>query len=180
MLFFFRIMSLFSTFYPLSCTPQPSVGTCMWCSCLWQPLVLWWTTCSWMVFNASFNSISVISQWQLILFMSFLGFTSTRLGLWSVLPKDTPTKKTQRIQCSSNPGPLDYAWKTFNTEPCRTPSLINPLPNDNSLDVTNLKAFADDKIKLRVRISLFDGVENTVGKGENAGTSIFSYSHSVF
>ena len=37
MLFFFlRFMSPFSsyTFYPLSSTPQPSVGTHMWCSCL--------------------------------------------------------------------------------------------------------------------------------------------------
>ena len=47
----------------------------------------------WMVFYATFNSISVISRSQLTLFMSFLGFASTRLGLWSVLPKDTPMKK---------------------------------------------------------------------------------------
>ena len=47
------------------------------------------------MFYAAFNSISVISQRQLTLFMSFLGFTSTRLGLWSVLPKDTPTKKPE-------------------------------------------------------------------------------------
>ena len=46
-----------------------------------------------MVFYAAFNSISVISWPQLTLLMSFLGFTSTRLGLWSVLPKDTPMKK---------------------------------------------------------------------------------------
>ena len=47
----------------------------------------------WMVFYVAFNSILVISRQQFKLFMSFLGFTSTRLGLWSVLPKDTPTKK---------------------------------------------------------------------------------------
>ena len=46
-----------------------------------------------MVFYAAFNSISVISRRQLTLVMSFLGFTSNRLGLWSVLPNDTPTKK---------------------------------------------------------------------------------------
>ena len=46
-----------------------------------------------MVFYAVFNSISVISRQQLTLFMSFLDFTSTRLGLCSVLPKDTPTEK---------------------------------------------------------------------------------------
>ena len=33
-----------------------------------------------MVFYAAFNSISVISWRQFTLFMSFLGFTSTRLG----------------------------------------------------------------------------------------------------
>ena len=47
----------------------------------------------WMVFYAAFNRISDISWEQLTLFTSFLGFTSTRRGLWSVLPKDTPTKK---------------------------------------------------------------------------------------
>ena len=47
-------------------------------------LVEWYT---------AFNSISVISRRQFKLFMSFLGLTSTSLGLWSVLPKDTPTKK---------------------------------------------------------------------------------------
>ena len=47
----------------------------------------------WMVFYTAFNSISVISPGQFTLFTSFLGFTSTRLGLWSVLPKDTSMKK---------------------------------------------------------------------------------------
>ena len=47
------------------------------------------------------------------------------------------------------------------------------LPNKSS-DVTILKAFADNKIKIaKVRISLFDTVENTVGKGENAGHQHF-------
>ena len=45
-------------------------------------LIDWW-------FYATFNSISVISRRQFTLFMSILGFTSTSLGLWSVLPKDT-------------------------------------------------------------------------------------------
>ena len=39
----------------------------------------------------------------------FLGFTSTWLELWSVLPKE----KIQRIQCGSNPGPLDYESNTL-------------------------------------------------------------------
>ena len=47
-----------------------------------------------MVFYAAFNAInSVISRRQLTLFMSFLGFTSTRLGIRCVLPKDAPLKK---------------------------------------------------------------------------------------
>ena len=46
-----------------------------------------------MMFHNTFNSIAVISGWQLTLFMSFLGFTTNRLGLQSVLPKDTPMKQ---------------------------------------------------------------------------------------
>ena len=47
--------------------------------------------------------------------------------------------------------------------------MFNPLPNDNILDVTKLKAFADDKLNVaRMMISLLDRIENTVGKGEKA------------
>ena len=42
----------------------------------------------WMMFYAAFKSISVTSWRQLTLSMSCLGFTSTRLGHWSVLPKE--------------------------------------------------------------------------------------------
>ena len=53
---------------------------------------------------------------------------------------------------------------------------INPLPNCKILDVTKLTAFADGKIKVaKMRISLFEGEENTVGKRENAG-----YQHFLF
>ena len=52
--------------------------------------------------------------------------------------------------------------------------IINSFPNDKILDLTKLKAFADDKLKIaKMRISLFDRVENTVGKGENAGYQHF-------
>ena len=37
--------------------------------------------------------LSTVFQRQLTLFMSFPGFTSTRLEFWGVLPKDTPTCK---------------------------------------------------------------------------------------
>ena len=43
-----------------------------------------------MVFYAAFNSISVISQQQLTLFMSFLAFTSTRLGSEVSCPRTLP------------------------------------------------------------------------------------------
>ena len=68
-----------------------------------------------MVFYAAFNSISAKSQRQLTLFMSFLGFTSTRLGLWSVLPMDTPTKiprgsSAARTQDPSITSQTIYHW----------------------------------------------------------------------
>ena len=51
---------------------------------------------------------------------------------------------------------------------------LNPLPNDKILDVTKMKAFADGKLNVaRMLISLLDRVENTVGRGENAGYQHF-------
>ena len=47
--------------------------------------------------------------------------------------------------------------------------------------MTKLKAFADDKLDVaKMMSSLLDRVENTVGKGENLVTNIFSFSHSIF
>ena len=47
---------------------------------------------------------------------------------------------------------------------------FNPLPNDNILDWSSLKAFADDKLKMVQMLEFFlDRVENFAGKGENAG-----------
>ena len=44
-----------------------------------------------------------------------------------------------------------------------------------------LKAFANDKLNVtKMIISVFDRVENIVGKGESACTSNFSFSHNVF
>ena len=52
--------------------------------------------------------------------------------------------------------------------------LLNSLPNDKIVEVTKLKAFADDKLNIaKMMNSLFDRVENTVGKGENAGYQHF-------
>ena len=42
------------------------------------------------------------------------------------------------------------------------------------LDMTKLKAFADDKLNVaKIKICLCDRVENTVGKEENAGYQHF-------
>ena len=58
---------------------------------------------------------------------------------------------------------------------------LNPLPDDKILDQTKLKAFADDKLNVtKIIISVFDRIENIVGKGEIACTSNFSFSHNVF
>ena len=51
---------------------------------------------------------------------------------------------------------------------------VNSLPNDKILDQSKLKAFADDKIDfVEMMIYILDMVENTVGKGENAGYQHF-------
>ena len=51
---------------------------------------------------------------------------------------------------------------------------FNSLPNDKIVEVTKLKAFADDKSNIaKMTISLFDRVENAMGKGEYAGYQNF-------
>ena len=58
---------------------------------------------------------------------------------------------------------------------------FNPLPLNKILDQTKSKAFADDKLNVsKMTIPVFDRVENSVGKGEIACTSNFSFSHIVF
>ena len=50
----------------------------------------------------------------------------------------------------------------------------NPLPNDKILDVTKLKAFADDRLNInKMTISICDTVGNTGEKGKNAGYQHF-------
>ena len=49
-----------------------------------------------------------------------------------------------------------------------------PLTKWQILDMTKLKAFADNKSKVtRMTISLLDKAENSMGKGENAGYQHF-------
>ena len=58
---------------------------------------------------------------------------------------------------------------------------LNPLPYDKILDVTKLKAFTDDKLNfVKMTISRFDTVENTAGKGGNAGYQHFLLFPTVF
>ena len=53
-------------------------------------------------------------------------------------------------------------------------SFFNSLPNNNISDLPELKALADDNFRV-VQMMQFssDRVENTVGKGENAGYQHF-------
>ena len=54
--------------------------------------------------------------------------------------------------------------------------LGKPIKNDKTLEWSKLKAFADNKLNVtKMIISLFDTVENIVGKGEIAYTSNFLY-----
>ena len=54
------------------------------------------------------------------------------------------------------------------------------LPNDKILDVTKLKAFADDKIKVaQMTISVFDKVKTLWEKEKMLVTRIFSFSYNV-
>ena len=51
---------------------------------------------------------------------------------------------------------------------------FNPIPNDKILDMTKLKAFADDEINVNEKLKVcLERVENIVGKGENAGYQHF-------
>ena len=53
-------------------------------------------------------------------------------------------------------------------------SIFNSLPMDKSLDWTNLKSFADDKIYLIEKLKLVvERVENIMGKGENSSYKNF-------
>ena len=47
---------------------------------------------------------------------------------------------------------------------------MNSLPSDKILAWSELKAFASDILNfIKIMISVFDRIENNVGKGENAG-----------
>ena len=53
---------------------------------------------------------------------------------------------------------------------------LNSLPNDKTLNQTELKAFADDNSNVaQMVIFVFDRIENMVRKGENAGYQYFLF-----
>ena len=58
---------------------------------------------------------------------------------------------------------------------------MNSLLNDKIFDFIKLKAFADNKINVaQMMISVFDRIENNVGKGESAGYHHFLPFHTMF
>ena len=70
------------------------------------------------VFYAVFNNIPVISRRQLTLFMSFLGFTSTRLGSEVSCSRTLPRKKHRRSSAAPTQDPwitsqTPYHWATW-------------------------------------------------------------------
>ena len=71
----------------------------------------------------------------------------------------------------SVPWPWINKMKTLERGILRTVILCLTLyQNDNFLDLTKFKAFADDKWNVaKIIIYVFDRVQNIVGKGENAG-----------
>ena len=65
------------------------------------------------------------------------------------------------------------------TNTCK--NTFNHFPHDKILDQTKLKAITDEKLNItKMKVSVFDRVENIVGKGEIACTSNFSFSDNVF
>ena len=100
--------------------------------------------------------------------------------------------KTRQCFCNNLLNTLpQYLLKQIHSKPFLKSALRNmdgsstqmftSLPNNKILDVTKLNAFADDKVNVaQMLVSVFDRIENIVGKGENAGYKHFSFSHYVF
>ena len=58
---------------------------------------------------------------------------------------------------------------------------FDSLQKDKILDITKLKAFADDNLNVaKMTISLVERVENTEGKGKMLVPEFFFFSHWVF
>ena len=86
--------------------------------------------------------------------------------------------KRKKLPVTSNFSRSYSVFKRLVLQTHKKPGLfwerINSLPNDKIWGLTKFKAFADDNFNVaKMMISLFDRVENTVGKGENAGYQHF-------
>ena len=60
--------------------------------------------------------------------------------------------------------------------------IFNSLPDEQFLDWSKLKAFADSKrvVTEKKKETVLEMVENIVEKGENASYQHFSFSHNIF
>ena len=74
--------------------------------------------------------------------------------------------------CASNEGHLSEVKAKF--LPLSSTHLVNSLPKDKNLDLSKLKAFADDKIYVIEKLKfVLEMVENIVGKGDKADNQHF-------
>ena len=74
---------------------------------------------------------------------------------------------------------MSSCWTDLRFETCCV-LRVNSSPNNKILGCSELKAFADDKLNVAPKIKFVYGrVENIVGKVENVGYIIISFSNNV-
>ena len=94
--------------------------------------------------------------------------TNAHKTKWLCYTRQLPVHLKTCTDCKSSKA------KNMMSECTKVMNFVNPLPNNKILDMTKLKAFADDKLNVtKMKISLYDRVENTKGEGENAGIQHF-------
>ena len=76
----------------------------------------------------------------------------------------------KRKNCCSRPLCFQKICSAGTYKPGLVLERVKSLSNDKILDMDKLRVFADDKINVaQIMISVFDRIENIVGKGENVG-----------
>ena len=125
------------------------------------------------------NSTTNVSMVMKIAHAQFHMYTNIMYKFQSSMCK-TVGEKLRRKLCPQTNGQTDRQPWRFQYTPLHfvvggiITKQINPLPNHKILDMTKLKAFADDNLNVaKMMISLLHRVKNTVGKGENAGNQHF-------